>query len=204
LVCEDGEMAWQPDAAFIEGLGFFTAAAAQPKPFDWERPSPCKGWRLLDVVGHVGAAVRFGTKLLREERPAWEPVEPPGAAVVGDPYAWWNELVDPARDAVSGVDLSRVVDSPMGARPIGQGLAFPAVDLFVHAWDVSRSAGMSIEIPDEAMEFARAVIGPIPAAQVRNQRVFGDELVAPQDATATESFIAWTGRNPRWSPSSSV
>ncbi len=29
----------------------------------WKRPSPCDGWRALDVLGHVGAAVEFGTLL---------------------------------------------------------------------------------------------------------------------------------------------
>lgn len=57
-------MTWQPDAAFIDGLNFFTSAVSRLVASDWERPSPCEGWRTLDVLGHVGAAVQFGTLLL--------------------------------------------------------------------------------------------------------------------------------------------
>jgi uncharacterized protein (TIGR03086 family) len=152
------------------------------------------------VLGHVGSAVRFGTKLLRDDRPVWEPVDPPGSAVEGDPGSWWQTLVGPAREALSGVELSRVVESPMGRRSIGEGLSFPALDLFVHAWDLSRVVGVDVEVPVEAIEFARGVIDPIPAEQVRSPRVFAAEVAPLPDATPTQRFIAWTGRDPRWAP----
>lgn len=196
-------MSWQPDTAFLDGLRFFSAAVSQLVPADWQRPSPCGNWQAVDVLGHVGQATRFGTQLLNGESPAWAPVEPPGADVSGDPAAWWHTVADPARGAVQGVDLSRVVDSPMGRRPIGAGLSFPALDLFVHAWDIGRSAGHDIVIPAEAIEFAHGVIDVIPAERVRNERVFGAEVPAPPNATPTQSFIAWTGRDPLWAAPSS-
>ncbi|MHB2023343.1 MAG: TIGR03086 family metal-binding protein [Mycobacteriales bacterium] len=193
-------MVGRSDAVFLGGLDFFGAAVARLAASDWDRPSPCAGWRALDVVGHIGSAVRFGTKLLLEEGPVWEPLEPPGAAVEGDPGSWWQRLVGPAREAVSGVELSRVVDSPMGRRSIEEGLSFPALDLFVHAWDLSRVVGAEVEIPAEAIEFARRVIDPIPAEQVRSPGVFAAAVAPAPDATPTQRFIAWTGRDPRWAP----
>lgn len=103
-----------------------------------------------------------------------------------------------ARSAVEGVDLSREVDSPIGRRTIGEGLSFPAVDLYIHGWDIAKSAGFDLAIPDEAIEFAHAVIDPIPPEQVRNSRVFAAEKPAPADATGSEVFLAWTGRDPAW------
>ncbi len=196
-------MVWESDTAFLEGLAFFGGVVARLQASDWERPSPCAGWRELDVLGHIGSAVRFGTKLLAGEHPAWEPVDPPGAAVEGDPGSWWEALAVPARAAVSGVDLSRVLDSPMGRRTIAEGLSFPALDLFVHAWDLGRGVGVDVEIPSELIEFAHAAIDPIPAERVRSPGVFAEEVSPPADATPTESFIAWTGRDPRRAPGSS-
>ena len=77
-------------------------------------------------------------------------------------------LADQARDAVTGVDVTQVVDSPMGRRSIGQGLSFPALDLFVHGWDVGRTAGREMTLPPEAIEFARGVLEPLPAGQLRS------------------------------------
>jgi len=195
-----GPVTPQPDAVFVDGLDFFTGAVDRLDVSDWERPSPCELWRALDVLGHVGAAVEFGTLLLIDRRPAWSPVDPPGGVVEGEPAAWWDALVEPARRAVSGVDLAKVVDSPMGRRPVGEGLSFPALDLFVHAWDLARSVGEDLEVPATAIDFARAVIDPLPEAAVRNDRVFASPTPAPAGSTPSQAFIAWTGRDPGWSP----
>jgi uncharacterized protein (TIGR03086 family) len=118
--------------------------------------------------------------------------------VDGKPGPWWQELAVQARDAVTGVDLSQEVGSPMGRRSIGDGLGFPALDLFVHAWDIGQSAGVDLELPAEAVEFARRVVEPIPAERVRSPRTFAPEKPAPAGATASQAFIAWTGRDPHW------
>jgi uncharacterized protein (TIGR03086 family) len=188
----------QPDGAFLQGLDFFGGAVRQLSAADWDRASPCQGWRALDVLGHVGQATRFGTALLQGARPEWSPVEPPGALVEGGPEAWWTGLAGPAREAVSGVDLSREVDSPAGRRSIGAGLSFPALDLYIHGWDIARSGGADLVIPAPAIEFAHAVIDPVPEDRVRNGRVFAAARPAPAGATESQAFLAWTGRDPAW------
>jgi uncharacterized protein (TIGR03086 family) len=181
-------------------LDFFTGVVGRVREVDWEKPSPCTGWRMLDVLGDVGMAVRFGTQLVRDGKAPWEPVQPPGAAVRASPGEWWTSLVGPAREAVAGADLSQVLDSPVGRRTIGEGLSFPALDLFVHAWDIGRGAGIEVEAPVEAIEFAYAMLDSIPAEQLRNPRVFAAEVATAPDAPASRAFIAWTGRDPDWTP----
>lgn len=192
------DMPWSPDTAFVEGLQFFSASVTLIRDNDWQRPSPCTEWTVLDVLGHVGTAVGFGTELLSGGQPEWSPSDPPGANVVGDPRSWWDGLVAPARSAVGDVELTMEVDSPFGRRTIGDGLSFPALDLFIHGWDLARSVGSDVVIPTEAIEFARVAFGPIPEAQMRSPRVFGEAVVPPPDSSPSEGFIAWTGRDPRW------
>ncbi len=193
-------MTWTPDTTFTTGLDFFSAAVGQLEPDDWSKPSPCDGWQGLDVLGHVGVAVRFGTTLLAREAPAWSPVDPPRAAVEGEPGEWWASLVGPAKAAVADVDLTEVVDSPFGRRSIGEGLSFPALDLFVHAWDLARTGGYEVEIPQEAIDFAHSVVDPVPDDMKRSARVFGPEVEVASDATPTDRAIAWSGRDPSWTP----
>jgi uncharacterized protein (TIGR03086 family) len=188
-------MIWSPDIAFVNGLDFFTEAVDRVPPGSWESPSPCDGWCALDVLGHVGFATEFGTKLL-----SGEPVEFAGApdsprsAVTEDPAGWWAQMIPPAKEAVRHADLAAVVDSPIGRRSIGEGLSFPAVDLFVHGWDLARSVGAEVEIPLQAMDFAHHVIDVIPEKYVRSARVFGTAIEVPRDSTPQVQFLAWAGR----------
>lgn len=191
-------MAWASDTAFLTGLDFMSGVVSRVQAADWVKPSPCAGWQAVDVLGHVGQAVHFGTALLSGESPSFQRIDPPGSAVQGDPGAWWQAMVGPARHAVSGADIDQVVDSPSGPRPIGQGLSFPAIDLFVHAWDIGRSVGVGVTIPDEAIEFGHRVLDPIPAAQLRSPATFGPEVSVASGAGSSDAFLAWTGRDPGW------
>ena len=191
-------MPWSPDTVFVEGLDFFSNSVTLVQGNDWKRPSPCSEWTALDVLGHVGTAVGFGTQLLIGAQPEWSPSDPPGASVVGKPRSWWDALVAPARQAVASVDLTKMVESPVGKRSVGDGLSFPALDLFIHSWDLARSVGVEVVVPSEAIEFAYLVFEPIPEEQMRSPRVFRDAVAPSSEFSQSDSFIAWTGRDPQW------
>ncbi len=130
------------------------------------------------------------------------PVEPPsfdrpGDLVGADPAAEWEPIASELRSALRDVDLTSLRDTPMGRRTVEEGLAFPAIDLFVHAWDISAAAGRPIEVPDDVITFTHAVVDPFPEEVTRGGRVFAVEVEPPADATTTELFVAWTGREPR-------
>src|SRR5699024_4629588 len=99
-------------ALYISGLDFFTEVVRRIPQDSWENATPCEDWRVIDVVGHIGTAVQFGTGLLTGTPPQWNPKAAPTDAIVGDPATWWFSLVRPAKDAVEAADLARVVDSP--------------------------------------------------------------------------------------------
>ena len=189
-------MTWTPDVMFVQGLDFFSAVVDQVPDDAWELQSPCSDWCGLDVLGHVGFTTDFGTKLLRGGSPDFSGLpDPPRSAVARDPQTWWRDLVGPAKEALQGADLDRVIDSPVGPRSIGAGLSFPGVDLFLHGWDLARTAGIEVEIPAEAMEFAHRVIDPIPDQHKRSPRVFGPVVDVPADASEQVQFLAWAGRD---------
>lgn len=186
------------DVVFDRGLDAFGVVVDRLSPDDWERPSPCDGWRALDVFGHLSTSIRMGISLLRGEPPTWPDADRPGDLVEGDPAAFWRATADEARAALVGADLDLVMDTPMGPRTVADRLAFPAIDLYVHAWDIGRAAGIEVEIPTDAVEFAHGYLDPIPQDKMRGPGgAFGPEVDAPADATPTEAFVAWTGRDPR-------
>jgi len=191
-------MGTNPGDVFDAGLDVFGAVADRLEPGDWDRPSPDAGWTALDVLGHLGTSVRMGISVLKGDQPTWPEVARPAELVDGDPADWWQALATEARAALAGADLSKEMDTPMGRRTVGDRLAFPAIDLYVHAWDVAAAAGFAVEIPESVITFSHSQIDPIPAEMVRGENgAFGPEIAPPADATPTEAFIAWTGRAPR-------
>ena len=191
-------MTISPDEAFRRGLDVFGDVVDRVDDAAWSAASPCEGWTALDVLGHLGTAIQFGVAAMRGEDFQWLEVDRPADLVDGEPRDYWAHTAVQAREALVGADLDAEVDTPMGKRTVGDRLAFPAVDLFVHAWDIGRSAGLPVEVPRDIIDFAHAFIDPIPTEMVRGGKgAFGPEVEPPADATPTESFIAWTGRAPR-------
>lgn len=191
-------MTTRTDLIFDRGLDAFDAVLAQVPADGWEAPTPCEGWSVLDVLGHLGTAVAMGISLALGEQPTWPEADRPADLVAGDPVAYWRDLASQARVAFDGIDLDLVMDTPMGPRTVADRMAFPAIDLYVHAWDIGRAIGVAVEVPDDVIELAHAHIDPIPPEMVRGPKgAFGPEVAAPADATPTEAFMAWTGRSPR-------
>lgn len=186
------------DEVFLRGLDAFDHVVEEMSASDWERQSPCAGWTALDVLGHVGAIAEAGAHILEGGQPGPpQPIDHPSSLIDGDPAGYWSTRSKAVRVALPAADLERQVDSPVGRQSIADGMAFPAIDLFVHAWDVAASAGNNLTIPDDVIEFAHERVDPLPADVLRQPSVFGTEVQAPTDASPTESFIAWTGRDPR-------
>lgn len=189
------------DSVFLEGLDLFGATIARLQPDDWHRPSPCEGWTALDVLGHLSTALDMGASLLRGQQPTWPTFDRPADLVTGDPVQQYEAAAAACRAGVEGADLDLEMETPMGTRTVADRLAFPAIDLFVHAWDIGAAAGIPVEIPDDVIEFTHGYLDPFPDEMMRGEGgAFGPEVPAPADATATEAFLAWTGRDPRFSP----
>ena len=183
--------------AFDRGLDAFGAVADQLTSEDWDAPSPCEGWTALDVLGHLTTAIGMGLSVLRGEQPTWPQADRPADLVDGDPAQAFHALAAQARAALEGADLDHEMDTPMGLRTVADRLAFPAIDLFVHAWDIGQAAGIDVEIPADVIEFAHAHLDGIPTEMMRGEgKPFGEEAATAVDATATERFLAWTGRSP--------
>ncbi|GGM67443.1 hypothetical protein GCM10007977_081540 [Dactylosporangium sucinum] len=195
-VAEDGLV--RPEVLVLRGLDVFNAMVRQLGDEDWRRPSPCTGWTARDVLGHLGHCMEFSLQLLHGEQPAWEPPVPPGAMVEGDPVAWWDGIATRLRGFVEETNLAREVATDKGTSNLAAGLSFPAIDLYVHGWDIAKSAGLDLEIPADVIAFTHSVVDPLPYERVRGPRHFGDELPVPEGATEAEKFLAFVGRDAAW------
>jgi uncharacterized protein (TIGR03086 family) len=179
-----------------QGLDFFTAILTRLSEADWNRPTPCAGWTIRDVLGHLATTMAVGISVMQGREPAWPDAARPGELVEGDPVEFWRGTVMRVRDALRTADLARLMETPLG-RTVADDLSIPVIDLYVHAWDLGAAAGIAVEIPADVIDYAHAYIDPLPGEMLRGaNRAFGPQIRVPASATPTERFIAWTGRRP--------
>ncbi|MCW2601587.1 MAG: hypothetical protein JWM02_3416 [Frankiales bacterium] len=185
------------DVVLLTGLDTFGAVLERVAPEDWERPSPCPGWSARALTGHVLTVLDSATTVMRGSSFDWSSAAEPAVVAGEDPLAAFRQRRAAARAALQDADLEEEMETPLGPMLVRTRVAFPAMDLHLHAWDLGRTINVPVEIADDVARFAHAAVDPMPVEMVRSYAVFGPEVPAPADATTTEALMAWTGRQPR-------
>ncbi|MGW1992492.1 TIGR03086 family metal-binding protein [Embleya sp. NPDC001921] len=156
-------------------------------------PTPCAGWDLRDLIGHMVAENRGFVAAAggSTEPDAWR-----DDSLGDDP---WVDFATTAVDvvaALAGDEVSerRLLIREFGSFPGSVAIAMHFVDNLVHAWDVARTIGAPDAIDPElaliALSFAeRWKLGKPGGA-------FGGAVGAPADATPGERLVALLGRTP--------
>lgn len=171
----------------------------------WQVPSLCGAWRVIDVAAHL----------------AWAPVLGAGAAVIALVRHGFDTNRMIAQSAVrwstrgSGTILQQLRDNARtGARPIGMPPVAALADAVVHGLDVRRPLGMLAQLPVEALaplaDFSLRTPWPMNAVVggSARQRLVGLRLVAtdtdwshgagPEVRGSAEAILlALYGRAPR-------
>jgi uncharacterized protein (TIGR03086 family) len=179
------------------------SAVEHVAPGDWERPSPCEGWTVTQVLQHAaGDQLGFASTITGEPGPSYNPFAPSGV-LDGTPL----DLLDPALAAASRAWSTVPADAESAPTPLPQGALTPevgvgacALDAAVHAWDIAVATGqtqpLTPALARSLLAVARQIVEPL--------RPFG--AYAP--ALATEAgddevadLLRYLGRRPGWSPS---
>jgi uncharacterized protein (TIGR03083 family) len=143
----------------------------------WQAPSLCDGWRVVDVAAHL----------------AWAPVLGPVAAAVAMARRGFsmNRMIADSAVAWSARGRQAILEQlernrETGARPIAMPEVAALADAVVHAIDVRRPLGLAHPVPAAAVgpvaEFALATRWPLDVVigGSTRRRVAGVRLVVPE------------------------
>jgi uncharacterized protein (TIGR03086 family) len=177
-----------------EAMGLLIKAVEKIPSESWDLPSNLEGWTIRDLVGHVtGSAAKIVT--LVEGGEVWRKPSQPDDWKCEDPAAKLRELAARLQDALPGADLAALRPSPQGEVPLSRALKFPVSDLALHSWDIYRSQGRPVELPENLLAFCRELVEPLPEDMLRRPGGFGPAQPVPEDATPTARFMAYLGRS---------
>ena len=161
----------------------------------WDRPAPCEGWVARDVVRHL---VEWAPPMILDR---WDIERPDIPSVDDDPPAAWRALDEAVQRALDDPEVAgRERETQMGTNTFENvtSMIFTS-DVLVHTWDLARATGQDETL--DADEVARMYAGMEPMEEaIRNSGHFGARVEVPADADPQTKLLAFTGRNPNWTP----
>jgi len=170
---------------------------------DLDRPTPCTGWTLADLLAHMAAqhrgfaaaATGGGADLaVWQPRRADDPVAEYTAAAEQVTAAFAQDGVLEREFAIP--EITTRMTFP-GARAIG----FHFIDYVVHGWDVARSLGVPYALPADLVAAAVPVARAVPDGPEREApgAAFRPGLPVPEAAAPMDEILTRLGRRPDWS-----
>ena len=177
----------------------FDAVIATLTPAELTAATPCTDWTVADVVRHVADSERdfLVQRGLAEAAPEGD------ARQGSDPVAHVRDAIAAMQAALDDpATAATTYDGWFGPTTVAQSIdGFYALDLLVHAWDVAAAVGRpALADADEVdVQIARELLAPV-GDTLRMPGICGPEIPASADASEFHRFLAWTGRNPGWTP----
>ncbi len=159
--------------------------------------SACADWSIADVIRHVtGVQAEYGASALlgAAEGEGHLAAEHDAVMAPGTDFEaveLWESLAARLRSAAHDADEDAF-----------SGLPLATLDMALHAWDVrwgSARVGLAanLEFPAELLEWMEEYRERANESAIRKPTVFRAAVEPPADATRSERFAAWTGRETR-------
>lgn len=162
---------------------------------DWDRPTPCTGWTVRDLVNHVVGEELWAVPLL-DGRTIAEVGDRFDGDVLGEaPRDTCHQAAGEAARAVDGAPPEGVVHLSYGDERVEEYVRQLAADHLVHGWDLSVATGADPRLdPELVAEVAAWFEG-------REELYRSAGAVGPHVATGGDpqtELLAAFGRDARW------
>lgn len=193
----------QEHRRLTEALGYADVVLGAVSGRPLSSPTPCREWDLRMLLEHAEDSLAVLLVGLTEQRitepPAPTPPDtmPPGAArsaadLVGGFRRHAAELLDASALADSGSQVS-VDGHPL---PVDCLRTVGALEIAVHAWDISQACGQRLPVPEE---LAAGLLTQVSLLVPRLGRdpLFAAPVQPPARPTCGERLVAYLGRTVR-------
>lgn len=176
------------------------------QPGDLNRPTPCAGWRLVDLLAHMTVQHRGFAAAARGSGadPAIWRAETVVDVVTADPGAAYaaaahDVLAAFATDGTSGVAFALPDFGPDVTVPGEMAMGFHFVDYAVHGWDVAAALGVPFELPAEVVAAVLPLALAVPDGDFREAdgAPFA-RAIEGGDSDDFDRLLRHLGRRPAW------
>ncbi|MEV6603765.1 TIGR03086 family metal-binding protein [Kutzneria sp. NPDC051319] len=169
-------------------------------PASLDRPTPCAGWSLSDLLAHMTAQHRGFAAAARgqgSDLTAWQ-VLPLGSRPVASYTEAALDVLSAFAAPSSAFDLPEF--HPVSRFPAAQAISFHLIDYVVHGWDVARSLGLDYTLPPATLDLALPIALSVPndANRLAPDAPFAPALLVGDAPTPLDQILIALGRSPSW------
>ena len=173
---------------------------------DLDRPTPCEGWTVRDLLRHMAAQHRGFAAAARGRGDVAESWAPPAGSDTDPVEAHQAAAADVlVAFAAADLDAAELTLPDFGGRafPARQAMSFHAIDYLVHAWDVGASIGAPVRPDDDLLPAALDITLAVPVGDARTRpgAAFAPVLAGVDaEPDPWRRILATLGRDPDWRP----
>lgn len=158
------------------------------------RATPCRGWSVRDVIGHLAAVTeKFGRFAAGTAGPVRQL---PGDLAGTQPATRFRDVAEAAASTwrVHPGALTAVCVLPFGSFDGATAAGINLFDAVIHQWDIAAGAGIDHTISEELAVVAFSVAPLLVTGQARLSGHYAAPALPPAGAPPSARLLAATGR----------
>jgi uncharacterized protein (TIGR03086 family) len=166
-------------------------------------PTPCDEFDVLGVRRHLTGGLTYFEATFRDPDAERRGADPHGYSGPDDIEAVIPRLSATLRSALDAGMATAVVNVPeLGGAFRGDTVVdMLLIEAMTHGWDMARAVGLPWQPDEETSEHALAFYRGMVKPEWRGPGMaFGHEFPVDPDAAVLDRLVAFTGRDPNWSP----
>jgi uncharacterized protein (TIGR03086 family) len=162
---------------------------AAVSPDQWSSPTPCEGWTVRDVVGHLVDSSKLFLGFIGRSLPDGAPT------VADDPLGAFRAATGAVQEALDDpATADQEYEGFSGPTKFADGVDnFLSADLVVHQWDIARATGQDETLDLDEVRSLDSRLRPL-GDMLRSPGAFGPEIEPAPDADEQTRLLNFLGR----------
>jgi uncharacterized protein (TIGR03086 family) len=169
-------------------LGVLQHVLHQISRDELSKSTPCSEYDVLQLTDHLLRAITLAGGMAGADLPDRDTDDSVEQQIIG--------AARPALDAWHRRGLGGTVTFASNELPATFGASVLTLEFLVHGWDYAAATGHPMDVAESLAEYTLGLAKKVITPQGRATVGFADPVAVPDDASALDRLIAFTGRHP--------
>jgi uncharacterized protein (TIGR03086 family) len=169
-------------------LGVLQHVLHQISRDELSKSTPCSEYDVLQLTDHLLPAITLAGGMAGADLPDRDTDDSVEQQIIG--------AARPALDAWHRRGLGGTVTFASNELPATFGASVLTLEFLVHGWDYAAATGHPMDVAESLAEYTLGLAKKVITPQGRATVGFADPVAVPDDASALDRLIAFTGRHP--------